>query len=475
MRKLVAGTLFVVAMAPLIASAIPPDGFYDPAWPAGIGGGYIAFDGVVESAGADSFAGVAAIQPDGSIFLAGQVSFNPSSGSWWMGELTPAGSFVPTFGLNNGTGRTNGCVMLNLCGLEQFAYDISAAPVGDGRYLVLDGDVLTRTSAQAHSYEVSVPASHITINDSQGYVHGVAAGPLPDGSAFVVGDGIYDPSQIEATPHFAVARLSPSLTPDPAYHASKDATGITFAGGGVYTLDTYSTNETASAVFIDPDGSTVLVGVTENTVAGTADLALLRLGPTGVPDVLFGSSGKLVVHQAGHTISSSYRLFPTRDRAGRVVVALVDNELSGMIVARVTPGGATDFYKVVPASVFTSAGCTSLVGRVVAIDSAGRILVGGRCFVGAVSYFAVVRLRGDTGALDTSFGFNGTSYGYFSLGSTSDYVRAMAIDSGGHPLIAGWTGAPALRRVGVARLSYDLIFTNGNESAPRGCLPPNCQ
>jgi hypothetical protein len=46
----------------------------------------------------------------------------------------------------------------------------------------------------------------------------------------------------------------------------------------------------------------------------------------------------------------------------------------------------------------------------------------------------------------------------------------VAFDSSGRPLVGGYSGSLS----GISRLSYDLIYTNNFEPAPRGCLPPNC-
>lgn len=106
--------------------------------------------------------------------------------------------------------------------------------------------------------------------------------------------------------------------------------------------------------------------------------------------------------------------------------------------------------------------------RGTAIDSAGRILIVGNCD----SQFAVQRLRGD-GTLDTSFGVNGLAHGKFDPSSTGDYAQTIVFDHGGRPLIGGYTQLGSLQ-ASVARLTYDLIYTNDFESTPRGCLAPNC-
>jgi hypothetical protein len=50
----------------------------------------------------------------------------------------------------------------------------------------------------------------------------------------------------------------------------------------------------------------------------------------------------------------------------------------------------------------------------------------------------------------------------------SSYGVAVAFDASGHPIIGGRSGMKA----GVARLTYDLAFTNDFEFEPRGRIGP---
>jgi hypothetical protein len=84
------------------------------------------------------------------------------------------------------------------------------------------------------------------------------------------------------------------------------------------------------------------------------------------------------------------------------------------------------------------------------------------------------RVHGDDGSLDTSFGFGGFSHGTFSATSTIDYANDIVIDSSGRPVFGGAAFNGSVYAAALGRVTYDLINTNGFESAPRGCLPPDC-
>jgi hypothetical protein len=148
-----------------------------------------------------------------------------------------------------------------------------------------------------------------------------------------------------------------------------------------------------------------------------------------------------------------------------------------MLIARVTSGGSLDSNFGQDNSGFATFSqpgtCSAINARAVDIDSAGRIVVSGYCssYNGTtITVFSAVRLRGDNGTLDTSFGASGVSFGQYAAGSVDNDGEAIAFDASGHPIVGGSSESDS----GVSRLTYDLIYTNNFELAPRGCLPPNC-
>lgn len=458
----------LILLVLFLNSAHAADGYYDTTWPTPGGGGYFAFDGNYADSSPDTYANTVIAEASGNVLLAGTVG-----ATWWLGEVFPNGSFVPTFGLSNGSGRTNGCSMANLCIMSN--NDFSSAALDDGRFLVLGGDTVLRTTVAAHALDVSAPSSHYTINDAQGYVEGSGAVGLPGGGAIVVGDGHY--SQVDTTVHFGAVRLTSTLALDTSFNAVTDNQNVTFAGGAVYAMPP-GPSERADAALVQTDGRIVIVGVTGDIYSGGA-LGVLRMNSNGSLDATFGTGGKLTLSLPGHPTEMAFRIAPVLDSAGRIVVATSQPDAvhgsSGMLVARINASGGQDFFTAIPANAFP-ASCDYIDQRgKVAIDSAGRILVGGYCSSGTNDYFAVVRLRGDTGALDTTFGIGGLSYGWFDATSKRDWALSLAFDQSGRPLVAGFTHpAGAGYKAGIGRLAYDLIFTNDLEDAPRGCLRPHC-
>jgi hypothetical protein len=207
------------------------------------------------------------------------------------------------------------------------------------------------------------------------------------------------------------------------------------------------------------------------TSGGSPAVTLVRLNVDGSLDTAFGGTNGVV--QLAATVGNIAAFAPPAmiiDRADRIVVAFTEFDAStsrnAMVVWRLLADGTQDPY--FPAVEESFAACVShdQEANAVAIDSAGRLLVAGVCD----SEFGVERLRGDFGTLDYSFGINGFSHGHFSASSTVDSAYTVVFDGSGRPLLGG----RSFNQAGVARLTYDLIYTNNFESEPPGCLPPDC-
>ncbi|HET7065221.1 MAG TPA: hypothetical protein VFI49_13185, partial [Rudaea sp.] len=69
------------------------------------------------------------------------------------------------------------------------------------------------------------------------------------------------------------------------------------------------------------------------------------------------------------------------------------------------------------------------------------------------------------------------SLGGFDDSNPASIGNALVLDSGGRPVIVGATFSPLpafKATAGIARLAYDLVYTNDFEVVPRGCLSSEC-
>jgi len=199
---------------------------------------------------------------------------------------------------------------------------------------------------------------------------------------------------------FAIARLNADGTLDPDFGAGTGKRTVTFDLGGTNA-------DFGTALAIQPDGKLVVAGWAD-TGANTDDFAIVRLLPDGTRDTAFNATGRVTV--GFDFVTSTYK----RDQAGSV-----------------------------------------------AIDSAGRIVVGGIAEKGpgGISFdFAVARLL-PNGQFDPNFDADGRATIGFDLGpSQSDLAYSMILQRDGKIVLAGYADTGSGTRsddMGLARLLAD--------------------
>lgn len=433
------------------------DGDPDFSWP---NFGAFTFDGNATAVNAASRLDTIAIDPNGALLLGGTMV---DAGYWWLGELHTDGNFVSGFG-SGGSGRVTSCQLGGTCAAN--AGLSSALPAGGG-YLVVASDAaqLTTAAAQALGPGVTVP---IAINNNGGKVVPDAAVVQPDGKIVVVGKGYYSGSDYSGGKSLlGVTRFTATLGVDHSFNAITDAQNVTFDGGAIVAAGAGDTAEVATSVALLPDGHILLFGV------GVGGLYVVRLSGDGSVDATFGTNGVVSTPWTGHLLQSAHGLV---DRAGRIVIAVQDTQQDGLLFTLVSATGNTLINVFQPATSFE---CDSLGANAVVSDSAGRFLVGGDCTWSAnhQQYYIVLRVRGDTYSLDPTFGGAevGWVLGRFDGAAALTSAHDLRLDGSGRPVIGGASGSAAyFFRSGIARLNYNLVYTNDFESVPRGCLPPNC-
>ena len=447
------------------------DGYFDPAW---VGGGRTTFFGDPAHPSYSAYVQSPIAESNGNILAGGLLISSPYV-SWWMAELTPDGNLNSSFGIDTGPpyyypGRVNGCQIGLSCNDASYGFSAFARQTDD-KVLVLSALHLARTNASASAFDTggviggtgSVAASTIAINTGTGYVAPLAMALQNDGKLLLAGSGYS--SSADAAAKFGLVRLNSDLSLDKTFNS----VGINPPSWGVLLrVDAADSSETVISVLLQPDGHVVLVGYGTKAAVNYLDVA--RVASDGTPDALFGTGG---VAELAVPVAISGSTGATLDRAGRIVVALTRSDTGGVVVARVgTNGqidptfGSTGFFLLSAAA----ASCTTAAACGVAVDSAGRIVASGSCD----NQFLVERIRGDTGALDLSFGSGGISHGIFAIGSTHDNACAVTFDPASHLFVAGSSMPAAVTLPGVARLTYDLVYNNNFETLPRGCLPPDC-
>ena len=295
----------------------------------------------------------------------------------------------------------------------------------------------------------AAPASPLHAGDGDVLLHGTVnfdlgggltdsakgAAVQPDGKIVLVGTV----SSASGGWNLAVARVLPNGNPD-----------TTFGTGGrvinpfpVQSLDTWG-----AAVVVASDGRILVAGSLD--FVGDHLFLIGRLLANGQPDPAFGNSttpglSYLVFDDGGgHSHADAAAL--TLDANGRPVVVGTAGMIAGsdFAVARLTTAGLPD-------NGFSGDGQTTVavdpanslsdIGRAVAIDRLGRIVVAGSTqtstSVNGAFDFGIVRLLPD-GGLDSSFNAGGRlAVGFDFGGNFADHAYAVAVQPDNKILVAG--------------------------------------
>ena len=224
----------------------------------------------------------------------------------------------------------------------------------------------------------------------------------------------------------------------------------TFDGDGRVTLDLGAADESAVDVAVQPDGKIVVLGTTGMSAV------LARYTSTGALDTTFDGDGFLVFTSLH---PSALALQPD----GKIIVAGTAN--ADFALARFKDDGTPD-------DSFDGDGLASAdfvnhsndIGRGVALQSDGKIVVGGSSDANhELGTVTVARFKGD-GTLDDSF----YNHGFRGWCCMNSYATAVAIQTNGKIVVAGSTGVFShTPRFFVSRLktngTRDSSFSNDGQ------------
>lgn len=279
-----------------------------------------------------------------------------------------------------------------------------------------------------------------------------------DGGVLVAGTA----GSAVSTRRMAVVRLTPSGASDPAF--SGDGR-VDFAFGST------PANDFLHAIVERPDGRVLLAGSSD--VGGNIDFALVQLTAAGAGDAGFGSYGpgrSLVAFDLGGSNSDTARALRIGAGGAVFVAGTASSSASAarFAVARLTPAGLLDasFFGGGRQTVdFAGDGAAYAVCSGLALQSDGRIVLGGQAARAVVGFdFATARLLA-TGQIDTSFGTQGRALLGFDLGAgNADNGHAMALAQGRIVMAGGvqrMFNGGADRDFGITRQQLDLLFADG--------------
>ncbi len=241
----------------------------------------------------------------------------------------------------------------------------------------------------------------------------------------------------------------------------------TFDTDGRVTTAIGSGDDFANAIVLQSDGRIVLGGYSWNGTDN--DFALVRYNTDGTLDATFDTDGRVItaIGSGNDQIESLAIQADGRIVAGGTTTGASDD----MALARYNSDGSLDTTFDGDGRVVTVFSAGNDYGSSVAIQSDGKIVLAGRSLGSGNADFAAARY-GTTGALDTTFDTDGRVTTDFS--GSGDLGRTLAIQSDGKLVVAGMTWNGAGFSAGVIRYNtggtldagFDSAFSNTLDGTP---------
>lgn len=230
----------------------------------------------------------------------------------------------------------------------------------------------------------------------------------------------------------------------------------TFSGDGIATTAIGASGDQINAIAIQPDGKIVAVGT---AFMANNDFAVARYNTDGTLDASFDGDG-IVTTAVGASTDQAYGVVLQPD--GKIVV--VGSSSNDFAVVRYNTDGSIDLTFDTDGKVTTPIGASTDIATGVALQTNGKIVVGGYANMGTVD-FAVARYNTD-GSLDATFDGDGKTT--TAIGLSTDQANAIDIASDGKIILAGYSNNGLNNDFALVRYntdgSPDLTFGVGGEA-----------
>jgi uncharacterized delta-60 repeat protein len=246
-------------------------------------------------------------------------------------------------------------------------------------------------------------------------------------------------------------------------YTSTGSLDTTFSGDGKQTTSIGSGNDVAYSVVLQSNGKIVAAGYSRT---GSNDgFAVVRYNTDGSLDTTFDSDGKQTTDLGSG--AASYSVVVQRD--DKIVVAGYYNNVGNadFAVVRYNTDGSLDTTFDSDGKQTTAIGSGADVGRSVALQSDGKIVIAGYSNNGVNDDFAVVRYNTD-GSLDTSFDVDGKKT--IAIGSGNEVAYSVTVQSDGKIVAAGYATSAVYNEFAVIRFDRTAI----NLSSWVGAQSINC-
>ncbi len=238
-----------------------------------------------------------------------------------------------------------------------------------------------------------------------------------------------------------------------ARYTSTGSLDMSFNDDGLVTTAIGSGLDEVYGVAIQSDGKIVVVGTSDSGTSPNVnyDIALVRYNTDGSLDTLFGGGDGIVLWHGDVSQDEGYAV--TILGTGEILVAGYAAMSTGgqdFALLRFTSAGVLDTgFGDGDGMVTTPVGGSHDIGQSIALQSDGKILVGGRSYNGSNNDFALVRYNAD-GSLDTDFDDDGVVSSAFGT-SSDDTGRAVAVQGDGRIVVAGYSDTDGTKDFALLR------------------------
>jgi len=372
-----------------------------------------------------------AIQPDGKILVAGESDLTSQGGEDFAAFRLNANSDGGGFLTLDTTFSGDGKVRTDL-GSGEKAYAIALKPDGS---MLLAGRMLLASVLTAFVKYAEDGSIDDSFDDDGRLTVGLGSAESAFRSVAVQADGKYvltGFAKVNTTVDAIVARFNPSGTLD-----------TTFDGDGIAITDFSNRNDIGRTVLIQTDGKIVIA-----VESGTA-MSVARYNTDGTLDTSFSGDGKVEFTFFGTDTQGSFGAALQPD--GKIVVtgtakpsAFANRDIRTF---RLNTDGTQD-----GSSVGTDIGGGDDVGRAVAIQADGKILVASNGIEDTNQDFVVVRYNSNL-TIDTTF--SGDGMAFIDFGPGNDLANALAVQSDGKILAAGSASNGTNLDLGLVRLNVN--------------------
>ena len=367
------------------------------------------------------------IQKDGKIVVSG-FAYNGSNNDFGLARYNTDGSLDKTFGIAH-TGKVitdltlsddaATCMALQTNG-EIIVAGYATLPIGG------KGFALARYNTNG-ALDNTFNTNGKVITDFGGNDDEITSVAIQDNGKIVVAG--YTNSNSITGYDYALARYNMNGSLDNTFgNGGKVITNLNISNPG---------DDFGEGVAIQSNGKIVVAGYTE-AASGNYNMTVVRYTTSGFLDNNFSGDGKMFINLFGNPVNVA-RAVAIQPNDGRIIVAGYTNASSNHLnfaLLRCNTNGTLDNSFSYNGVVTTDFGGAD-IANAVTIQQDGKIIVAGSTLIGSDEDVAWARYSTD-GKIDKSFSSNGTII--YNFGG-NDYGKAVALQSNGKIVIAGFTTA----------------------------------